>query len=219
MRKFKVIIPFLFISSSIFCQDNSEPIVEFTNSPKVLYRGILNKVKIYVPKMDSSQVFNANNELLLKDEMELYNINCTTSRAQTKKLIVKSYSNGINIKSDTLNFDIKDIPRPRLRIGGDSGFNLKMTLEELKDAKLEVYIPKFKYDFSVNVSRYRIKIGNEKDILVEGDSISKEVYSKIKKLDIGEEILIFGVGYSSQDSKWRCGKSLGNTYIELMNKR
>ncbi|WP_299555759.1 GldM family protein [Seonamhaeicola sp.] len=219
MKKIILSLALLYVSSNMFSQGNKDfiPLVEFVKSPKILYRGIYNKVRIDVPKADSIQLYETESALLKKDLLGQYNINCTTTRSKTKTLVAKSYLNGAIVNSDSINFEIKDIPRPRLRINAYSANNLKMTLEELKGAKLEVYIKDFMFNHSINISGYKIKLGHREVIQVEGDLISEDVFSKIKKLNIGQEILIFDVQYYS--SSFSCGKATPPMFIELMDKR
>ncbi|TYA94767.1 GldM family protein [Seonamhaeicola marinus] len=209
---------FLFFSLNILGQNiHAKPIIEFLRSPKVLYRGIYNNLKINVSKTDSIQLYDTENSLIPKSITGYYRINCTSNKLGRKTLIVKSFLNGLNIKSDSIIFKVENIDRPRLKIGNYSGKNLKMTVDELKNAKLEVFVYNLHQDYKIKVSGYKIKIADEKIRHVYRDSISTEIYSKLKDLQAGKELLIFDVQYHSP--YFRCGKRTSPVYIEIMNER
>ncbi|AXT63047.1 hypothetical protein D1816_22775 [Aquimarina sp. AD10] len=223
MSKYILItILLLFSSITIVGQNNdSDIVIENANYPKIVYRGIQNKIKISVPNTDSIQVFDPHRGLLKKDKQGYYYINCTTEKAPKKILEVKLYNSGVNTKSKSIKFDVQDITRPKLKINDNSGHHLKMYLTDLKDAKIEIYFPNSGYlEKYFTIRKYKIKIGDLPTVIINGNKITDETYSKILKLGIGGEIQIFDASPKRISGNiTSCLKSLGSISIEIINKR
>jgi len=223
MNKY-ILITFLLLYTSVESiaqlNKNSEIVIENIDSPKIIYRGINNKIKISVPKVDSIQVIDSHTGLLKVSKQGYYSLNVTTEKAPTKKLEIKSYVSGINIKSEFITFHVLDITRPKIKINDNLGHHLKMYFSDLKDAKIEIYFPNSSFlENYFKIIKYKIKIGKTPTTIVNGNHISKELYMKILQLSPGEEVQIFDVRAKKISGGFSCGlKSLKSISIELINK-
>lgn len=148
----------------------------------VLYRGIKNHLRIYVPKSDSIKVSGSG---IYKEEENKFYIIPSTGKTLQIKII--SYCKGKETV-DRREFRILNIGKLFASINNRTG-KITLSKDELAGSVIEYYIPQFVGKLG-KVGKFSYKINNGNPMINYGSTFSKYAKDRIYTMQSGDSMVI-----------------------------
>lgn len=181
----------LFVAVAASAQSDKNISVISIERADIVYRGIMNNIKIAVPGAKSFTV-DAPGELIKVDSLGNYQWNVTSVAGLKAIIKIK-----INLADDTTKyekkeFEIKAIRHRRSYIKSNYGWiTHEMTREQLKNLSIATILDDFPSDTLYSkIEHFAISTDGYEDILIRGNKITDNAYQQLKQLPNGSEILI-----------------------------
>lgn len=184
----KLLLLFIFYSIGIHAQDSIKKAnysVISLDKVKVVYRGIDNPITIAIPDAKSYTVSGAG--VHTTNEKGKYIVRPGSGKELTIKVEIILHDDSVIVEEHV--YLIENISAPYTTLNGYYNYRgeiLNLTLEELKDAKVDVILGE-RFLFKTKVNRFNIKFPGHSTIEVEGNTFTNEVLdllNKVKKKDI-----------------------------------
>lgn len=159
----------------------------------IVYRGINNSIKIAVPGAKSYTV-TSNGKLTKKDSLGNYLFNVNGTQGKVAKIGIEAIMDNGGIVKEEKEFELRDIPRRKANItGAFTNKVYEMTFEELEHLEIKIPIDDLAFTLDSVYSKplsFKIKAKGYEDLWVKGNKMTSKIFSYIKKLPIGTELLI-----------------------------
>ena len=190
-KRLILIILFFFSILNLFAQDKNISIISL-EKVNVVYRGILNPIRIAFPGAKSFNV-EAYGNLEKLDSIGNYNWNVTSVAGIKAFIKIDAIMKDNSIIHEEREFEIKGISPMVAYINSPYEWKTyEMTYDQLKMLNLKTIIENlnFSYDKAYDkIESFDIEIKGKETILVKGEKIDAKVFSLIKDLPIGTELL------------------------------
>lgn len=192
----KLLVLFLFISATSFCQETKESIsVLSADKMNVVYRGIVNPISIAVPGAKS---FKASGLGLTETEITG---KYTLSPGAGKEIIVKieAIMQNDSVVIEEKIFRIKNIRALGAFVNNSFCYNciLEFSKKDLETAEIELKIDDFFPDYKFYpLESFTVNLPNKKIISVEGNKLNDTALNEIKKLKAGSIFTLSDFYYS-----------------------
>ncbi|MBW8362706.1 MAG: hypothetical protein K0M56_11040 [Kaistella sp.] len=148
----------------------------------IVYRGIRNRLTIYMPNMDSIKV--TGRDIHKVGENEYY---IAPTLGLTTEILVTGYHNGKQF-TDRREFRILNIQKSYVSIHEDYG-NVRLSKEELAASKIKIHIPQLVIALS-EVESFEYKINKHDWIINEGAEFGHFAKEQILNLTKGDSVVI-----------------------------
>lgn len=175
------------ISSS---QDSSNKSIIENEELNIVYRGIKNRLTIYVPKSDSIKV---NGPGVYKERENKYYIIPATGNTLQIKII--SFIKGKETV-EKREFRILNIGKPFASIKNKTG-KITLSKQELATSTIEYFIPQFVMKLG-KVGKFRYQINDEKPLVNYGNEFNKSVKEKIYNMKSSDVMIIDELNYNPE---------------------
>lgn len=191
MKKF--IFIYLLFQLSAFAQCDKNISVVSLEKVNVVYRGIVNPIKIAVPGAKSYAV-EAAGELTKIDSLGNYawNVTGVTGRKASVKINITMPDN--SKRHEEKEFEIKAINHRKCLISSDHEWvTYEMTHKQLKTLNLKTIIENFNYSVDTTyfrIEHFTIEIQGQETIWIKGNKMNNKVFNFLKDLPIGTELFI-----------------------------
>lgn len=156
----------------------------------IVYRGIKNNLKIYVPDADSIHV--AGNGILKISEG---NYNIIPSTGKTLELEITSYKNGIK-SIEKRQFRILQIQKTFVSINGQTG-KITLSKNELLLSRIEYFIPQFIIQLAA-VGKFTYKINDDEAFTNIGETFNENAKEKILQMKTGDSVIIDNLNFNPE---------------------
>lgn len=180
-------MPSKHISSSDVSSNTS--IIENENL-NIVYRGIKNHLRIYVPKSDSIKVSGLG---VYKEKENKYYILPSTGNTLQIKII--SFIKGKKT-IEKREFGILNIGKPFASINNKTE-KITLSKEELASSTIEYHIPQFVGKLG-KAGKFRYKINDEEPMINYGAEFNKSVKDKIYNMKFGDVMIIDDLNFNPE---------------------
>ncbi|MDF2551923.1 MAG: hypothetical protein K0R77_1198 [Chryseobacterium sp.] len=170
--------------------DSSNKSIVENEELNIVYRGIKNHLRIYVPKSDSIKVSGSG---VYKEEENQYSIIPVTGNTLQIKII--SFVKGKETV-EKRDFRILNIGKPFASINNKTG-KITLSKEELSTSKIEYFIPQFVMKLG-KVGKFRYKINDEEPMVNYGNEFNKSIKEKIYNMKSGDIMIIDELNYNPE---------------------
>lgn len=197
----KILILLLLLSLSTFAQTDTNISVISSERNNILYRGILNPVKIYVP---GAVFFSAEGPGLKKvDDNGNYSFNVSTISSDTVTLLISAKMSNNSIIKESKFFVVRDISHLITLVNGRQATSdtdiVLMSKKELKTAVISLTLKDPYLDSFLSVTRFEIYMPKAPGIIVEGNTVNKNAWDYIDKLKPDDEVFITNISFDFKD--------------------
>lgn len=183
----------------------------------VVYRGLDNLIEIAIPSVPSNTIIVTGNGLskLSKDPYDnLYVVRPRQGRTMNIS-VTGTLPDGTKITSVN-EFRIKDIPRPSGTVRGEIG-RLKMSRQNLAISTVGATIEDFDFDVNLIVKEFKIKIGSQPSITVQGDKLNSNAKTLLLGANKGDLVQIYDMKSKLTNNPAYNLKKSRPVYIYLTN--
>lgn len=191
MKQF-IFIYFLF-QLSVFAQDDKNISVVSLEKANVVYRGIMNPIKIAVPGAKSYKV-EAPGELTKIDSLGNYYWNITAVSGLKASIKIDIIMPDDSSRHEEKEFKINPISRRSGYIASDFEYHTyEMTHEQIRKLNLKTIVENFNYSVDTTyfrVEHFTIEIQGQETIWIKGNKMNNKVFNFLKDLPIGTELFI-----------------------------
>ena len=211
-----------------FKQDGEEIPVEVNNSfatiskpggaliaadkMNVVYRGVSNPMSISIPGIANNKV-NASAPGLKSIGGSKYVMNPGTGRTVTIKAS-GTLPDGEPVGS-SLEFRIKDIPRPEGSISKQTG-SLKLPKRNVEIATIGAGLEDFDFDLNLEVSGFKFKVPGQPTVSVRGNKMDGKAKAALDRAKRGDVVQIFDIeAYITNNKSYKLKKS--PVVVEITN--
>ena len=188
----KLIVYFtLLFSINLIAQDTiSKPqhSVISLDKVKVVYRGIDNPITVAVP--NAKEYWVSGPGVSKTDELGKYKVR--PGSGTELKIVVKIIFEDNSFVYEEHFYQIKNLPSLLTTINDQfstQGY-LEFTLEELKDAKVDIVLIDFLFKIDLEVTQFTIRVPRNDSLTVEGNLFTEEVLNLLKKARRKDYIII-----------------------------
>jgi len=182
----------------------------------VVYRGVENPMTISIPGVAPNNV-SASAPGLRRQSGSKYTLNLPqglTGRTLTINASGK-LPDGKTI-STPATFRIKEIPAPTGTIIGKSG-RISLPSRNLEIATIRAELPDFLFDLNVEVSSFKVKIGSQPTVQVNGNKMDANARRAIQRARRGDVAQIFDIkAYIPNNSGYKL-KEVSPIFVEITN--
>lgn len=176
---------------SQFEYDSIKPIINLTDTPKIVYRGMRNKLNISIIGATSINVISKTGGVSKEDSIGNFKI--VPSKGRSIPIVIKAKMLNGEYKEFNDTLKIKDFGRTKTSLNGYTG-KIKLTKEKLKNALIRGHVDNYIYNHKFVLRSFKIKIPKVPTVTINGDVITEEVYNQISShISTGDEIYIFGL--------------------------
>lgn len=189
----KIIILLLFFQIG-FSQDTivkPKQSVVALDKLNVVYRGIENPISIAVTNAKSFRIYG---EYVIQNEDGSYII--LPGVGNETKVFVEITNHDNSIVTEEHLFKVIKFPIPKAIINNHyttNGSPLEFTIDEIKDALIEVKFIDFLFPYNFEVEMFNLKIPGFKPLKIVGNKINKESLELIKKVKKNDLIIIYDI--------------------------
>ena len=156
----------------------------------IVYRGIKNRLTIYVPKSDSIKVSGSG---VYKEEENKYYILPSTGNILQIKII--SFIKG-RATVEKREFRILTIGKPFASINNKTG-KITLSKEELANSTIEYHIPQFVRKLG-KAGKFRYQINDEEPMVNYGNEFNQSVKDKIYNMKSGDIMIIDDLNFNPE---------------------
>lgn len=205
------------ISSSYAVIPKPNAAVISADKMNVVYRGVENPMTISIPGVGSVTA-NAPG-LKPAGGAGKYMMNATSIQGREVKISVSGKLPGGETVSDSKTFRIKDIPRPTGTVRGEDGGGgpVRMQRQGLEISTVGAALMDFDFDLSLNVTGFSFKVAGQPTIKVNGNKMSPEAVSALKRAGRGETVQIFDINAKLSGNSAYQLKKISPVFVELTN--
>lgn len=197
MKKF---IPYLLIFFICICctpakqhsssEDSGTKSIIENEELNILYRGIKNRLTIYVPKSDSIKVSGSG---VHKEEENKYYIVPATGRSL--EISITNFNKGKQTV-EKREFQIINIGNPFASIKNKTG-KITLSKEELASSTIEYFIPQFVGKLG-KAGKFRYQINDREPLINYGAEFNESVKEKIYNMKSGDVMIIDELNYNPE---------------------
>ena len=210
----KLILFFLIISFHSFAQDTipaSKSVVAL-DEMNVVYRGVPNPISIAVNNAKSFVIYG---DGVSKKDDGSYVLR-PGSGNETKVFVEIENFDGSKVVEEHV-FRIKGFPAPIGTLNGEYSTrgNLFFSLKELEEAVISFKFIDFLFPIDSNVTHFSITVSNYPIINIEGDKLTSEAFSLIKKARKNDLIVISHIRAKYMEGDG-CHRSIGPIIFQII---
>ncbi len=190
----KLLLFFIFYSIGIHAQDSIKKTyssVISLDKVKVVYRGIDNPITIAVPNAKSYTVSGAG--VIATNEVGKYIVKAGSGKEMTFKVEIILNDDSVVVEEHV--YQIKGLPAPTGTLNDEyttKGY-LEFTLDELKDAKVDIELIDFLFNVNLEATQFSIKVPRYPTIQIDGNTFTNEVMELLKKAKKKDFIVISNI--------------------------
>ena len=210
----KLILFFLIISFHSFAQDTipaSKSVVAL-DEMNVVYRGVPNPISIAVNNAKSFVIYG---EGVLKKDNGKYILSPGSGNETTVYVEIENFDGSKVVEEHV--FRIKGFPAPIGTLNGEYSTrgNLFFSLKELEEAVISFKFIDFLFTIDSNVTHFSITVSNYPIINIEGDKLTSEAFSLIKKARKNDLIVISHIRAKYMEGDG-CHRSIGPIIFQII---
>ena len=186
----------LFVAVVASAQSDKNISVISIERADIVYRGIINNIKVAVPGAKSFTV-DAPGELIKVDSLGNYQWNVTSVAGLKAVIKIKISLANDTTKYEEKEFEIKPIRQRRPYIKSNYGWiTHEMTHEQLKNLSIATILDDFQSQKDTlynKIEHFKISTDGYEDILIRGTKITDNAYDELKQLPNGSELFIHDI--------------------------
>ena len=210
----KLILFFLIISFHSFAQDTipaSKSVVAL-DKMNVVYRGVPNPISIAVNGAKSYVIYGNG---VSKKEDGKYILRPGSGNETTVYVEIENFDGSKVVEEHV--FRIKGFPAPIGTLNGEYSTrgNLFFSLKELEEAVISFKFIDFLFPIDSNVTHFSITVSNYPIINIEGDKLTSEAFSLIKKARKNDLIVISHIRAKYMEGDG-CHRSIGPIIFQII---
>ena len=210
----KLILFFLIISFHSFAQDTipaSKSVVAL-DKMNVVYRGVPNPISIAVNGAKSYVIYGNG---VSKKEDGSYFLRPGSGNETTVYVEIENFDGSKVVEEHV--FRIKGFPAPIGTLNGEYSTrgNLFFSLKELEEAVISFKFIDFLFPIDSNVTHFSITVSNYPIINIEGDKLTSEAFSLIKKARKNDLIVISHIRAKYMEGDG-CHRSIGPIIFQII---
>ena len=156
----------------------------------VVYRGVVNPMTISFAGVSDNNVSASAPGLSKGSGVGKYNM----SPGQGRELIINvtgTLPDGSKV-SDRATFRIKDIPKPSGTIAGQQD-NVSLPRQNVEIGTIGAVLNDFDFDLNLSVNSFKIKVPGQPSVSVNGNKMSEQAKSALRKASRGDGVQIFDI--------------------------
>ena len=210
----KLILFFLIISFHSFAQDTipaSKSVVAL-DEMNVVYRGVPNPISIAVNNAKSFVIYG---DGVSKKDDGSYVLRPGSGNETTVYVEIENFDGSKVVEEHV--FRIKGFPAPIGTLNGEYSTrgNLFFSLKELEEAVISFKFIDFLFPIDSNVTHFSITVSNYPIINIEGDKLTSEAFSLIKKARKNDLIVISHIRAKYMEGDG-CHRSIGPIIFQII---
>jgi len=182
----------------------------------VVYRGVVNPMTISIPGIPDNKVRASGAGLSLVSGTK-YNMSPASGR--TVSITASGTLPDGKPVSSSVEFRIKDIPRPTGTIRGETGDGgaVKMNRQGLEISSVGAALPDFDFDLKLNVTGFSFKVSGQPTVRVSGRKLDNAAKGALRRAKRGDVVQIIDINASISGNSGYKLKKISPVIIELTN--
>lgn len=182
----------------------------------VVYRGVVNPMTVSIPGIPDNKV-TASGAGLTRASGSKYNMTPGQGRTVTITASGK-LPDGVPVSS-SVEFRIKDIPRPTGSIRGETGDGgaVKMNRQGLEISSVGAELQDFDFDLKLNVTGFSFKVSGQPTVRVNGRKLDAAAKGALRRAKRGDVVQIIDINASISGNSGYKLKKISPVIIELTN--
>ena len=182
----------------------------------VVYRGVVNPMTISIPGIPDNKV-TANGTGLSAVSGSKYSMSPGTGR--TVSITASGTLPDGKPVSSSVEFRIKDIPRPTGTIRGEDGDGgcVRMQREGVTKSSIGAVLQDFDFDLKLNVTGFSFKVSGQPTVKCNGSKLSSQAAGALRRAKRGETLQIFDITAKIASNSGYKLKEISPICIELTN--
>jgi gliding motility-associated protein GldM len=182
----------------------------------VVYRGVVNPMTISIPGIPNNKV-KANGTGLSQVKGSKYSM--SPGKGRTVSITASGTAPGGKTISSSVEFRIKDIPRPTGTIRGEDGDGgcVRMQREGITKSSIGAVLQDFDFDLKLNVTGFSFKVSGQPTVKCSGSKLSSQAAGALKRAKRGETVQIFDITAKIASNSGYKLKKISPICIELTN--
>ncbi|MFT5103790.1 MAG: gliding motility-associated protein GldM [Limisphaerales bacterium] len=182
----------------------------------VVYRGVVNPMTISIPGIPDNKVRASGAGLSLVSGTK-YNMSPASGR--TVSITASGTLPDGKPVSSSMEFRIKDIPRPTGTIRGETGDGgaVKMNRQGLEISSIGASLPDFDFDLKLNVTGFSFKVSGQPTVRVSGRKLDNAAKGALRRAKRGDVVQIIDINASISGNSGYKLKKISPVIIELTN--
>lgn len=182
----------------------------------VVYRGVVNPMTVSIPGIPDNKV-TASGSGLSKVSGSKYNM--SPGGGRTVSITASGKLPDGKPVSSSVEFRIKDIPRPTGTIRGEDGNGgaVKMQREGLTKSSVGATLLDFDFDLKLQVTGFSFKVSGQPTIKCSGGRLSSQASGALRRAKRGETVQIFDITAKIASNSGYKLKKISPVFIELTN--
>ena len=218
------------VDQKINVQNAPNSAIVSSDAMKVMYRGLRNPITIGFPGVNESSIsVSATGAQLTK--ISGLNYTVIPSEADKVNIIVSGKIDGRNVVDNNNEYEVKDGPPAegsvRLTYGGETyvytqekgeGFSRNIPKSALLRGTVTGVKPTwFNYNYTIEVSRFSVKVGNLPPVEISGNQLGNHATLRrtINSANAGTDITINVLSAEKNDSGYVTSQEVGSMYLIL----
>ncbi len=182
----------------------------------VVYRGVVNPMTISIPGIPDNKV-SARGTGLSAVSGSKYSM--SPGKGRTVSITASGTLPDGKPVSSSVEFRIKDIPRPTGTIRGEDGDGgcVRMQREGITKSSIGAVLQDFDFDLKLNVTGFSFKVSGQPTVKCSGARLSSQASSALKRAKRGETVQIFDITAKIATNSGYKLKKISPICIELTN--